>query len=222
MSAVSPEVKVPVQVDGRTLTLTNLGKVLYPDSRLHQGRSPRLLPAGRAGPAAAHRGPAADAQALPRGGGRRGLLPEARHRAPPGLDPHRHGRIGQLPGPRQHRHLPGRGRPARADLGGQPGRPRAARADVAGAPRCREPDLLVFDLDPGAPANITRLLPGGRGAAAAAGGGRPDAAGQDLRRQGPAAVRGDLRGDLRRRPATRPRPTPNGSSASSPASRCPG
>ena len=29
---MSPDVKVPVEVDGRTLTLTNLGKVLYPDS----------------------------------------------------------------------------------------------------------------------------------------------------------------------------------------------
>jgi len=29
---VSPETKVAVQVDGRTLTLTNLGKVLYPET----------------------------------------------------------------------------------------------------------------------------------------------------------------------------------------------
>src|SRR5216117_2510685 len=51
------EVKVPVQVDGRTLTLTNLGKVLYPDSGFtkaevldyYQRVAPALLPhlAGR-------------------------------------------------------------------------------------------------------------------------------------------------------------------------------
>ena len=29
---MSPDTKVAVQVDGRTLTLTNLGKVLYPES----------------------------------------------------------------------------------------------------------------------------------------------------------------------------------------------
>ena len=54
---MSPEVKVPVQVDGRTLTLTNLGKVLYPDSGFtkaevldyYQRVAPALLPhiAGR-------------------------------------------------------------------------------------------------------------------------------------------------------------------------------
>src|SRR6185312_7411734 len=173
------------------------GQGALPGQRLHQGRSPRLLPAGGAGPAAAHRGPAADPQALPRRGGRRGLLPEACHRAPPGLDPDRHGRVGQLPGPRHHRHLPGRGRPARADLGGQPGRPRVARADVAGAP-CARARPAGLRPGPGRPGQRGRLLPGGRGAAPHAGGGRPDAAGQDLRRQGPAAVRGDLRGDLRR------------------------
>src|SRR2546423_9133211 len=54
---VSPDVKVPVEVDGRTLTLTNLGKVLYPDSGFtkaevldyYQRVAPALLPhvAGR-------------------------------------------------------------------------------------------------------------------------------------------------------------------------------
>src|SRR5258708_35749456 len=54
---MNTEVKVPVQVDGRTLTLTNLGKVLYPDSGFtkaevldyYQRVAPALLPhiAGR-------------------------------------------------------------------------------------------------------------------------------------------------------------------------------
>jgi bifunctional non-homologous end joining protein LigD len=57
MSSVSPDTKVPVQVDGRTLTLTNLGKVLYPDTGFtkaevldyYQRVAPVLLPhiAGR-------------------------------------------------------------------------------------------------------------------------------------------------------------------------------
>ena len=50
---MSPELaKVAVQVDGRTLTLTNLGKVLYPDSGFtkaevldyYQRVAPVLLP----------------------------------------------------------------------------------------------------------------------------------------------------------------------------------
>src|SRR5580704_6793392 len=54
---MNTEVKVPVQVDGRTLTLTNLGKVLYPDTGFtkaevldyYQRVAPVLLPhiAGR-------------------------------------------------------------------------------------------------------------------------------------------------------------------------------
>jgi len=54
---VSPDTKVAVQVDGRTLTLTNLGKVLYPGTGFtkaevldyYQRVAPALLPhiAGR-------------------------------------------------------------------------------------------------------------------------------------------------------------------------------
>src|ERR1700747_1274790 len=54
---MNADVKVPVEGDGRTLTLTNLGKVLYPDSGFtkaevldyYQRVAPALLPhiAGR-------------------------------------------------------------------------------------------------------------------------------------------------------------------------------
>src|SRR5260370_9082166 len=57
MRPVSPDTKVAVRVDGRTLTLTNLGKVLYPDTGFtkaevldyYQRVAPVLLPhiAGR-------------------------------------------------------------------------------------------------------------------------------------------------------------------------------
>ena len=101
------------------------GQGAVPGHRVHQGRGAGLLPADRAGAAPAHRGPADDPQALPGGRRRPGLLPEARHRAPAGLDSHRRGGARPVPGPRP-RHpgdLPGDRRPARADLGGQPGRP---------------------------------------------------------------------------------------------------
>src|SRR5260370_32117458 len=52
MRPVSPDTKVAVRVDGRTLTLTNLGKVLYPDTGFtkaevldyYQRVAPVLLP----------------------------------------------------------------------------------------------------------------------------------------------------------------------------------
>ena len=55
-----------IGVQGRTLRLSNREKVLYPRYGLHQGRDDRLLRRCRACAAAAPRGPAADAQALPR------------------------------------------------------------------------------------------------------------------------------------------------------------
>ena len=70
--------KVAVDVDGRQLTLSNLDKVLYPEVGFTKAAGHRLLHTHRAGAAAAPRGRAADAQALP---GRRrgaGLLREER------------------------------------------------------------------------------------------------------------------------------------------------
>src|SRR6266853_1689378 len=115
---MNTEVKVPVQVDGRTLTLTNLGKVLYPDRGFtkaevldyYQRVAPALLPhiAGR---------------------------PLTLKRYPEGVD----GEAFFQKHVTAHRpgDLPGGGRPARADLGGQPGRPGTTRPDVADAARPR-------------------------------------------------------------------------------------
>ncbi len=205
---MSPETKVAVHVDGRTLTLTNLAKVLYPQTGFTKAEVLDYYQRVATGPAAAHHRPPADPEALPRGRRRRGLLPEARHRTPPGLDPHRQDPLGQLARPRHHGDLPRGGRPARAHLGGQPGRPGTARAAVAAA---RTPPARPAGLRPGSrsPRQHRGLLPGGGGPAAAAGGRGLRAAGQDLRRQGPAAVRPDLRRDLRagQRPGPRLRRT---------------
>ena len=57
--------RLEVEIDGRTLSLSNLDKVLYPAGGVHQGPRHRLLHARRAGAAAAPARPAADAQALP-------------------------------------------------------------------------------------------------------------------------------------------------------------
>ena len=152
-AAVSPDTKVAVQVDGRTLTLTNLGKVLYPESGFtkaevldyYQRVAPVLLPhiAGR---------------------------PLTLKRYPEGVD----GEAFFQKHVTAHR--PDWIRTARVDSESSRARGTTVTylvvddlpaliwaANLAGLelhapmwrmPRIREPDLLVFDLDPGAPANI--------------------------------------------------------------------
>jgi bifunctional non-homologous end joining protein LigD len=151
---MSPAVqKVAVQVDGRTLTLTNLGKVLYPDSGFtkaevldyYQRVAPALLPhiAGR---------------------------PLTLKRYPEGVD-------GQAFFQKHATaHRPDWIRTTTVES--ESSRSRGATvtylvvddlpaliwaANLAGlelhvpmwrVPHVREPDLLVFDLDPGAPANV--------------------------------------------------------------------
>jgi len=150
---VSPDTKVAVQVDGRTLTLTNLGKVLYPESGFtkaevldyYQRVAPVLLPhiAGR---------------------------PLTLKRYPEGVD----GEAFFQKHVTAHR--PDWIRTARVNSESSRARGTTVTylvvddlpaliwaANLAGLelhtpmwrlPHIREPDLLVFDLDPGAPANI--------------------------------------------------------------------
>jgi len=150
---VSPDAKVAVQVDGRTLTLTNLGKVLYPESGFtkaevldyYQRVAPVLLPhiAGR---------------------------PLTLKRYPEGVD----GEAFFQKHVTAHR--PDWIRTARVNSESSRARGTSVTylvvddlpaliwaANLAGLelhvpmwrlPAIREPDLLVFDLDPGAPANI--------------------------------------------------------------------
>ena len=150
---MSPETKVAVQVDGRTLTLTNLGKVLYPETGFTKAEvldyyrrvAPVLLPhiAGR---------------------------PLTLKRYPEG--------VGGEAFFQKHvtAHRPDWIRTARVNSESSRARGTTVTylvvddlpaliwaANLAGLelhvpmwrmPRVREPDLLVFDLDPGAPANI--------------------------------------------------------------------
>src|SRR5882757_10693852 len=150
---MNADVKVPVEVDGRTLTLTNLGKVLYPDSGFtkaevldyYQRVAPALLPhiAGR---------------------------PLTLKRYPEGVDGEAF----------FQKHVTAH-RPEwirTATVESESSRSRGATvtylvvddlpaliwaANLAGLelhvpmwrlPHVRQPDLLVFDLDPGAPANV--------------------------------------------------------------------
>jgi bifunctional non-homologous end joining protein LigD len=152
---VSPDLaKVAVQVDGRTLTLTNLAKVLYPDDGFtkaevldyYQRVAPVLLPhiAGR---------------------------PLTLKRYPEGVDgeaffqkhvtPHRPDWIRTARIPSESSRGRGAGPVTYLVVDGLPALIWAA--NLAGLelhvpqwrmPDLRRPDLLVFDLDPGAPANI--------------------------------------------------------------------
>ena len=150
---MSPDAKVAVEVDGRTLTLTNLAKVLYPETGFtkaevldyYQRVAPVLLPhiAGR--PLTLKRYPdGVDGEAFFEKhvtAHRPDWIPTA---PVPSESSRGRGGIGDLPGGR---------RPARAHLGGQPGRPGAARPAVADA---RHPPARPARLrpGPGAPANI--------------------------------------------------------------------
>ncbi len=150
---MSPDTKVAVRVDGRTLTLTNLGKVLYPQTGFtkaevldyYQRVAPVLLPhiAGR---------------------------PLTLKRYPEGVE----GEAFFQKHVTAHR--PDWIRTARVDSGSSRARGTSVTylvvddlpaliwaANLAGLelhtpmwrmPHVRQPDLLVFDLDPGAPATI--------------------------------------------------------------------
>ena len=147
------DAKVPVQVDGRTLTLTNLGKVLYPDTGFtkaevldyYQRVAPALLPHVAGRPLTLKRYP-------------EGVSGEAffqKH-----VTAHRPDWIRTATVDSDS----SRARGARVTYLVVDGLPALIwAANLAGLelhvpqwrlPRVREPDLLVFDLDPGAPANI--------------------------------------------------------------------
>ena len=125
-----PARRVEVQVEGRTLSLSNLDKVMYPEVGFTKGQvidyytrvAPVLLPHLRGHPLTLKR--------YPERGGGPVLLREAVPVAPARLgehrrDPHR---------PQDDRLLPLRG-PAHARVDGEPGRSRAAPVAVARRPR---------------------------------------------------------------------------------------
>ena len=153
MRSVSPDAKVAVRVDGRTLTLTNLGKVLYPEAGFtkaevldyYQRVAPVLLPhiAGR--PLTLKR--------YPEGVGGEAFF--QKHVTPHRPDWIRTARI-HSEGSRARgstvTYLVVDDLPAliwAANLAGL-----ELHAPMWRVPDVRQPDLLVFDLDPGAPADV--------------------------------------------------------------------
>jgi bifunctional non-homologous end joining protein LigD len=154
MWSVSHETKVAVQVDGRTLTLTNLGKVLYPETGFskaevldyYQRVASVLLPHIADRPLTLKRYP-------------EGVDGEAffqKH-----VTEHRPDWIRTARIPSESSRGRGAGPVTYLVVDGLPALIWAA--NLAGlelhvpqwrVPELRRPDLLVFDLDPGAPANI--------------------------------------------------------------------
>ena len=153
--AASARPRRPSRSTAASSTLTNLDKVLYPEAGFTKGDVIDYYARDRAGAAAAPRGPRADAQALPERRRGPGLLREARAVAPAGLGADR---AGAARGARRSSSARRDDLPTLVWLA-QPRRPRAA--PVAGARRAtlERPTMLVFDLDPGAPADDRRVLP---------------------------------------------------------------
>ena len=168
--------RVEVEVEGRTLSLSNLDKVLYPRGRVHQGPGDRLLHARRARPAAAPARPPAHAEALSRTAWRASYFYE-KH-----CPSHRPDWVRTAPIPTGRKtidfclcdDLPD------ARLAGQPRRPRAAPVAVAGgAHRAADGDgLRPRPRRAGGPRGVLRGGPDpARGAASA----RPRVVPEDLR-----------------------------------------
>ena len=141
-----------VEVEGRTLSLSNLDKVFYPATGFTKGQVIEYYTRDRAGAAAAPARPPPDAQALP--GRRRGpvLLREAVPGPPARLGAHRRRRGSRHNGREIDYCLVDDLADAR--LAGQPRRPRAAHAARRSPTTPKAPTMLAFDLDPGPPATI--------------------------------------------------------------------
>ena len=177
---MSPDTKVAVQVDGRTLTLTNLGKILYPESGFtkaevldyYQRVAPALLPhiAGR--PLTLKRYPeGVDGEAF--------LQKHVTAHRPDWIRTARIDSQSSRARGTTVTYLVVDDLPAliwAANLAGLELHVRVADAPHPGA---RPAGLRPR---PGSRRQRRGLLPGGRGPAADTGGGRPGAAGQDLGR----------------------------------------
>ena len=205
-------------VEGRTLKLSNLDKVLYPDVGFTKGQvidyytriAPVLLPhlAGR--PLTLKR--------YPNGVDGGVLLREAVSLPPPAVGPDRPGV--ERPQPADHRLLPGQ-RPPHPGVGGQPGLSRAAHRPAPGA-RARASRLGRLRPRPGRARRPGRVRPGGP---LAAGGTRPPQAhlgGEDRRA---ARAFSSTFPSTPRPPTTTPRPSPwpwpRSSSGPTPRRWCP-
>ena len=157
-----PAKRLEVAIGDKTLSLSNLEKVLYPRVGFTKGQvidyytriAPVLLAHLRDRPLTIKRYP---------NGVEDKFFYEKRcpsHAPDVGADGVR--LVGAQRG--RHRLLPLPG-PADAGVAGQPRRPRAAHAAGARAGD-DHPTMIAFDLDPGPPADVVRVRAGGAGAAA--------------------------------------------------------
>ncbi len=175
-----PDGALAVTVDGRALKLTNWDKVLYPETGFTKGDLiayyARIAPGRRAAP----QGPAADAQALPQRRRLAVLLREA---------------VARRTGPNGSR------RSTVADVDYTLAQDRATLVWLANLADIelhtslslradpQRPTMLVFDLDPGAPAGLVECCEVALVLQRAVRGARARERGQDLGVQGDAGVR---------------------------------
>ena len=123
------------------------------------------------------------------------------------------------PAPAQDDRLLPLRRPADARVARQPGRPRAAPVALAGRRHIERPTVMAFDLDPGSPPAMRRVLRGGPDPARGARAARARVVPEDVGVEGHAGLRAaqPRRGHLRRHQAVRPGagPPPGGRSTRS-------
>ena len=195
-SSERPDGALIVRTEGRRLKLSNWDKVLYPETGFTKGDLIAYYARDRAGGAAAPARPAADAQALSE---RRRASSSSTRSSRPRTGPSgcRRAKIGDVD------YTLAQDRPTLVWL--------ANLADIelhtslSLAPAPERPTMMVFDLDPGAPAGMVECCEVAlvlRGLFEQLG---LESAGQDLRLEGTAGVRA---AEHRGRPTSRPSPSP--------------
>ena len=196
--------RTEVEVDGRTLSLSNLDKVMWPKSKTTKGAGHRLLRARRGNPGSAPGRPTAHACPIPRRRRRPALLREAHPEGGAGLDPLRAGRHG----PRRRDRLRRLRRQTVSRLARPDGGPRAPPLALEGG-RDGMPDGPRLRPRPGSARRDARVLHGRAAGARALPGNRHGELRQDLRLEGNAGVRALERlGDVRDAPSRSPTRSP--------------
>ena len=148
--------EVMVEVDGRTLGLSNLGKVLYPTPAPPRARCSTTTPASRACCCRTSR-PCRHPDPLAARHRRHVVLREEPAVRGAVVAAHRHRADDRVTRPaRRHAQVPGDRRARGPDLPRQPRLARAARppVDRRRGGRPNNPDRMVIDLDPGHPAGL--------------------------------------------------------------------
>ena len=205
---------------GARCELSNFDKVLYPKAGFTKGDMIEYYARIAAGAAAAPARPAADAEALPERRGGQVLLREAVPVAPARLGPDG-ARCGAGRNKKDINFCLANDRPTLvwtsnlADI--------ELHTSLSLADPIERPTMMVFDLDPGEPADIVAVLPGRPLAARAVRPAGPRGVPEDVGLEGAPGVRAaeHRRRDLRRHQAVRARRSRSCSRSSTPSSSCP-